>query len=278
MRSLCSVMGCGKFVRAFGLCSTHKYRKDNDLPENGVTPLEPIKVSFQGVCGVEGCSETVYARGICSMHHQRYRKGDPNWDNPYRKRGQNPPVCSIDGCNKPSQSKSLCSAHYRRKTLGIELDIPIGSLWEERRKDSEAKQCKVEGCDRSGNKALGFCSGHYQRHLSGKDTTTPLKERQALGEWGPWLKDGSGYVYRTRTNLETRKRDEQLQHRLVMSEIVGRELRKEETVHHINGVRDDNRPENLELWSHSHPYGQRVSDKVAWAIELLRLYAPENLT
>ena len=62
-----------------------------------------------------------------------------------------------------------------------------------------------------------------------------------------------------------------------MEQQLGRPLLPDETVHHINGVRDDNRPENLELWSSSHPKGQRVEDKVEWAAEILKQYAPDRL-
>ena len=60
-----------------------------------------------------------------------------------------------------------------------------------------------------------------------------------------------------------------------MSEHLGRPLLPTENVHHVNGVRSDNRLENLELWSRSQPAGQRVVDLVAWAREILATYESE---
>ena len=65
-----------------------------------------------------------------------------------------------------------------------------------------------------------------------------------------------------------------LEHIVVMEKMIGRPLVDGETVHHKNGVRDDNAETNLELWSTSQPAGQRVVDKLQWAHEIIALYEP----
>lgn len=66
-----------------------------------------------------------------------------------------------------------------------------------------------------------------------------------------------------------------MEHRFVMAEHIGRPLEYYEDVHHINGDRLDNRIDNLEIWSTKQPRGQRIEDKVEFALEILSLYRPD---
>jgi len=81
-------------------------------------------------------------------------------------------------------------------------------------------------------------------------------------------KRGSGYIAKSGYKFIAGVAE----HVLVMSQYLKRPLNKGEFVHHKNGIRLDNRIENLELWSKSQPSGQRVEDKIKWCIDFLEQY------
>jgi len=122
--------------------------------------------------------------------------------------------------------------------------------------------CRITNC-LSPIHAKGLCPKHYQRNRKTGTTDRDPNWRAPNGT-GHVCKDG----YRRFNNPV----GEQLEHRLVMEEHLGRELTRDENVHHINGQRADNRLVNLELWSTRQPKGQRVTDKLKWAKEIIELY------
>lgn len=79
----------------------------------------------------------------------------------------------------------------------------------------------------------------------------------------------SGYVMMTIGEAGNGQRI--AQHRYVMEQMLGRTLFDFEKVHHKNGIRSDNEPDNLEIWLNGHPAGQRLQDIHKSDIERLAL-------
>lgn len=122
-------------------------------------------------------------------------------------------------------------------------------------------KCTAEGCTRDAV-SKQYCDLHYRRFLKyGKPTSIRAPR-------GSGCLDKYGYVRVPNKNTGGQTHH----HRVVMEDFIGRPLTREESVHHKNGIRNDNRIENLELWTKSHPSGQRVEDKISWAIEFLTKY------
>lgn len=161
--------------------------------------------------------------------------------------------CTAPDCGRRHYARDLCFMHYKRLITGRDMAAPPRVYG--------VKVCQADGCERS-TVARGLCVTHYQRLKDGRPLDAPLKKTDGSGYTCP-----KGYVW---LSVDGEKISA---HRHAMQTQLGRKLRDDESVHHINGIRNDNRPENLELWSRYQPAGQRIEDKLAWAHEILRRYA-----
>lgn len=125
--------------------------------------------------------------------------------------------------------------------------------------------CSFDGCDRP-HYAKGLCQPHRHQQLRGRDLA-PLQKPKRRFPPGTWRPDPAGYMRRPNGGQWI------YQHREVMATVLGRDLLPGENVHHLNGNKSDNRPENLQLWVTFQPRGQRPEDLVAWAHEILSRYS-----
>jgi len=175
------------------------------------------------------------------------------------------------GCGLRPKSQGWCAKHYQAsRAAGA-----VAPRWS---RAEQAALCLVVDCDaRPVNR--GMCSKHTQQRragildVTGKVLRAPKTTGRTPKEGA--IVDRAGYLrvrppegYSGKTSY-----GRVLEHRLVVEQRLGRLLRADEIVHHRNGRREDNRPENLEVMTRrQHPPAHETPIEYIWqALEHLRI-------
>lgn len=163
--------------------------------------------------------------------------------------------CGVLGCRfKRATYSKWCRKHHQN---WMKYHDPISP--EEWQAERDAVEAELEG--RTKEVACRDCGVKFVTRWRAKRTLceacrlkSSTRKRVPQGRLleGNRYLDKSGYVQLYGLSMS--------EHRHVMETMLGRQLLPGENVHHINGVRDDNRPENLELWVRPQPAGQRAHE------------------
>jgi hypothetical protein len=250
----CVISNCGKKSIAKSLCDKH-YKMFILTGRTEKIPTTPVKGLL---CSVEGCERPRQARGLCSIHYTRVlRRGDVGGALPETNKGDNwKKKCSVAGCNDFVKAKGLCRTHYKVF----------------RKKHNLGKHCEIEGCNRLSD-TEGLCPKHFYHKRRHGD---PLHCSKKFVFGDKKINHGGYTLIKIDEKDSFYKNDLWvMEHRYLMSKHIGRLLFEHENVHHKNGNKQDNRIENLELWSSSHPCGQKPRDLLIYAKSIIETYAKD---
>lgn len=284
----CIIDGCPSLrPGAHGLCNTHyaRKRRTGTLDERRAEKVEVL-------CGADGCERAVRKVGYCAYHYNRQRKagkscGEAGCDRPvagsglcsahYSKMRRNSASCDVENCTNKQRHRGLCEPHYAVRLRAGQLP-PLDCQYcgsvdgvrklvcEKCRKDRRtARMAQKWAAEREQRRAVIAAAG---MPCAGCGTSLPWASRRGM-RCVPCSRyvGAGGYVY-----VRTPDRRQITEHRYVMEQHIGRPLLPSESVHHVDGQRSNNDISNLELWTNSHPAGQRVLDQLRWAREIVALY------
>lgn len=156
-------------------------------------------------------------------------------------------LCKVEGCGKNLLTHNFCSKHYQRyKKYGNPIE-PYH--WLGRPKSGKNFLC--ETCQktfyRSPSEIIKSKPRYCSRFCAFKGMKGQLKNLKPIEE-SKWYINRKGYLQ------TTRRRKRILQHRwIVETRIIKRPLKYGEIIHHLNGIKIDNRKENLSICrNHTH--------------------------
>ena len=258
-------------------------------------PGRPRAAGPWPTCKVENCLKTTErgALGLCATHYMAARRGEfdsvtgSRLRDPLRVVSYGPGArCSVEGCQNRPKANGFCTAHWQRTQNGLDLSAPIGPP---RGRTPNTMVCVVQGCgQRANNKGMCLRHAEQRRHGILDDQGNRLRENLPGGR--PRTKDrwvqADGYilVQAPEGHPFARQDGSILEHRLVMEQVLGHYLDPDEfLVHHKDGDRGNNHPDNLEVLSASakkgegHPPGSEISKALAIQVLLQQPDLPIDL-
>jgi len=132
-----------------------------------------------------------------------------------------------------------CSEETKKKLSIANTNNP--KLKIKRSKEFKEKLSKI-----AKERGLGTINKGKKLSLETRKKMSESRRMEKHPNWkGGRIKDGRGYIRIKKDGVGYKA-----EHRIIAENTIGRELLPDEDVHHINGIKDDNRPENLQVLSH----------------------------